>query len=299
VRLVEHAGDSVTLHASAVNVSYQEPFALLNPEKDRRQIDLPFAVVAHEMAHQWWGNALTPAAVEGAGLLTETLSWYSAFGVVEQTLGREHLQRLLEMMREVYLTPASRANVPLLRTDDQFLAYRKGPFAMYALGEYIGVEKVNGALRRLLDRHRSGHPLATPLDLYRELQAIAPASLHGLLADLFEANTFWELATEGMDTEPLHDGRWRVTLDVRARKVVVDENGAETEQPMDDSIEVGAFAGAPDRGHGEPLYLDTHRVRSGIQRITVTTSLKPARAGIDPRRLLIDVNGDDNFKELE
>jgi hypothetical protein len=83
------------------------------------------------------------------------------------------------MMREVYLTPASRANVPLLRADDQFLAYRKGPFAMYALGEYIGVEKVNGALRRLLDRHRSGHPPATPLDLYRERQAIAPESLQG------------------------------------------------------------------------------------------------------------------------
>ena len=53
VRLVEHAGDSVTLHASAINISHQEPFALLNPEKDIRQIDLPFAVIAHEMAHQW------------------------------------------------------------------------------------------------------------------------------------------------------------------------------------------------------------------------------------------------------
>ena len=215
VRLVEHAGDSVTLHAAAINISYQEPFALLNPEKDTRQIDLPFAVIAHEMAHQWWGNALTPAAVEGAGLLTETLSWYSALGVVENTLGRPHQQRLLEMMREVYLTPASRANVPLLRADDQFLAYRKGPFAIYALREYIGGAQVDRALRRLLDRHRSGQPpLPTPLDLYHELQAVAPESLQGLLADLFETNTFWELATERIDAEPLHDGRWQVTLNV-------------------------------------------------------------------------------------
>ena len=299
VRLVEHAGDSVTLHASPVNISYQEPFALLDPASDRRQIDLPFAVVAHEMAHQWWGNALTPAAVEGAGLLTETLSWYSALGVVEQALGREHLQRLLGMMREAYLTPASRANVPLLRADDQFLAYRKGPFAMYALREYIGAAQVDGALRRLLERHRSGHPLATPLDLYRELQAIAPEPRQGLLADLFETNTFWELATERVGAEPLHDGRWRVTLDVRARKVAVDEDGAETELPMDDLVEVGAFAGAADWGPGEPLYLERHRVRSGIQRISVITAREPARAGIDPRRLLIDVKGDDNLRELE
>lgn len=300
VRLVEHAGETVTLHASPVNISYQEPFALLDPEKDARQIDLPFAVVAHEMAHQWWGNALTPAAVEGAGLLTETLSWYSALGVVEKSLGRDHLQRLLDMMREVYLTPASRANVPLLRADDRFLAYRKGPFAMYALREYIGAAQVDGALRRLLDRHRSGRPpLPTPRDLYRELQAIAPEPLQGLLADLFETNTFWELATERVDAEPLPDGRWRVTLDVRARKVVVDEDGVETEVPMDDPIEIGAFAGAADRRPGEPIYLETHRVRSGIQRITVTAPRKPARAGIDPRRLLIDVKGDDNLRELK
>lgn len=299
VRLVEHAGDSVTLHASPVNISYQEPFALLDLEKDQRQIDLPFAVVAHEMAHQWWGNALTPAGVEGAGLLTETLAWYSALGVVEQALGREHQQRLLEMMREVYLRPASRANVPLLRADDQFLAYRKGPFAMYALGEYIGGDQVDGALRRLLDRHSSGTPpLPTPLDLYRELRAITPESVQGLLADLFETNTFWELATEGIDAEPLPDGSWRVTLDVRARKVGVDEDGAETEVPMDDLIEIGAFTGAVDRGPGEPLYLEKHRVRSGIQRITVIVPRAPARAGIDPRRLLIDVKGDDNLREL-
>jgi ABC-2 type transport system permease protein len=300
VRLIEHPGDSVTLHASPVNISYQEPFALLNPEKDPRRIDLPFAVVAHEMAHQWWGNALTPAGVEGAGLLTESLAWYSALGVVEQSLGREHLERLLEMMREAYLTPASRGNVPLLRADDPFLAYRKGPFAMYALREYLGADRLDGALRRLLDRHRSGQPpLPTPLDLYRELQAIAPESLRGLLADLFETNTFWELTTQSVGARRLPDGNWRVTLDVLARKVVVDEDGVEKDVPMDDPIEVGVFTGAADSGPGERLYLETHRVRSGRQRITVTTPREPARAGIDPRRLLIDINGRDNLKELD
>jgi hypothetical protein len=300
VRLIEHPGDSVTLHASPVNISYQEPFALLNPDQDPRQIDLPFAVIAHEVAHQWWGNGLTPAAVEGAGLLTETLAWYSAFGVVERTFGREHLLRLLEMMREVYLTPASRANVPLLRADNQFLAYRKGPFAMYAMREYIGGGQVDQALRRLLDRYGAGQPpLPTPLDLYRELRAIAPERLGGLLADLFETNTYWELATERAYPEALLDGTWRLSLDIRARKVVVDEEGAETEVPMDDWVEVGAFTDADEGRPGEPLYLETHRVRSGLQRITVTLPRAPVRAGIDPRRLLIDVNGNDNLRAVE
>ena len=231
VRLVEHPGDSVLLHASPVNISYEEGFSLLNPDTDPRTIDFPFAVAAHEVAHQWWGHMLTPAPVEGAALLSESLAWYSALGVVEETFGREHLRRLLGMMRGVYLIPSARANVPLLRADDWFLAYRKGPFAMYALREYVGAEPVNGALRRLLERHGAGRPpLATSLDLYRELQAVTPESLHSLLVDLFEANTFWELATQSVAAEQTSTGEWQVTLDVQARKVVVDTAGVETER---------------------------------------------------------------------
>jgi hypothetical protein len=93
-------------------------------------------------------------------------------------------------------------------------------------------------------------------------------------------------------------GAWQVSLDVRARKVVVDENGVETELPMDDLIEVGVFAGADGGGLGETLYLQRHRVRSGAQRITITVPRQPARAGIDPRHLLFDVEGEDHVREI-
>jgi hypothetical protein len=299
VRLVEHPGGSVLLHASPINISYEEGFSLLNPDGDPRDIDLPFAVVAHEVAHQWWGHALIPAEVEGAALLTESLAWYSALQVVERTFGPEHLERLLGMMRRAYVTPRARADVPLLRADDWFLAYRKGPFAMHALREYVGVERVNAALRRLIERHASGTPpLPTSLDLYRELQAVTPASLQYLLVDLFERNTFWELATHKVAAVQTKAGDWEVTLDVQASKMAVDTAGVETEVPMDDLIEVGVFASAADGDPGEPLYLRMHRVVSGKQRITVTVPNKPARAGIDPRSLLIDVKGEDNLQTI-
>lgn len=53
IRFVERPGDSVSAHASPVNISYQEGFALMNPHADPRGFDFPFAVVAHEVAHQW------------------------------------------------------------------------------------------------------------------------------------------------------------------------------------------------------------------------------------------------------
>ena len=297
LRLVEHPGAGNSLHAAPINIAYEEGFALFDPARDPRALDFPFAVVAHEVAHQWWGNQVTPADVEGGRLVTEGLAWYSAMQVVERTYGREHLRRLLAAMREAYASPRARAGVPLLRATEYFDAYRKGPFAMYALREYVGEARVNAALRRLLAQHGAGAPpRPTSLDLYRALQAATPDSLRPLLADLFERNTYWELAATRVAAEPAATGAWRVTLDVWARKVAVDTAGAETELPMNDLVEVGVFAATQDAGLGEPLYLRLHRVHAGAQRITVTVPRTPAQAGIDPRNLLIDVKADDHRK---
>jgi hypothetical protein len=301
IRLVEHPGHGLGMHAESTTIDYQEGFPLLNPEDDPQGLDLPFYVVAHEVAHQWWGTQLTPARVEGAGLLTESLASYSAYKVVEGTYGHEHLRRLLGRLWTANEIPRMRAAAPLLRADDSILYYRKGPFAMYALSRYIGEERINNALRRLLEEHGSGAPpLPTSLDLYRELQAVTPDSLQSLLHDLFEANTFWELETERATAEQTEAGTWQVTLDVQARKAVVDSEGVENELPMDDWVEIGVFAPAEDgNGSGEPLYLQRHRIRSGKQTITVTVPREPTRAGIDPYHLLIDLEMHDNIEEVK
>ena len=300
ISLVERPGHGMGMHAEAGMITFQEGFSLLNPESGPQGLDLPFYVVAHEAAHQWWGSGLA-ARVEGAGLLSESLASYAGYQVVEKTYGHEHLRRLLGRLRMTDDIPHSRAAVPLLRAADSYAAYRKGPFAMYTLSEYIGEERVNKALRRLLAKHRSGAPpLLTSLDLYRELQAVTPDSLQYLLHDLFEANTFWELETEGATAEETDAGAWQVTLDVRARKVVVDEAGVETEVPMDDWVEIGVFAPAEEgKDSGEPLYVQMHRIRPGEQTITVTVPRKPARAGIDPDNLLIDLETDDNIRSVK
>jgi hypothetical protein len=203
-------------------------------------------------------------------------------------------------MRESYRDPRSRADVPLLRASDFFLGYRKGPFAMYALREYVGQDSVDLAWRRLRARHASREPpLATSLDLYRELQAVTPDSLQGLLSDLIERNTFWELQATGASVQQSASSEWQVTLDVAARKVVVDTAGAETVMPMDDLIEIGVYAPAEDHeSPGRPLYLAMHRIRTGSQTITITVRERPRRAGIDPRHLLIDMRPSDNLVDV-
>jgi hypothetical protein len=299
VRLVENAARGMGMHAEATTIDYGEGFSLFNPAIDPRRIDLPFAVVAHEMGHQWQVGF---APVEGAGLLTESFAWYSALGVVRDEYGLEHLRRLMRFFRQPYPIPPIRQSVPLLRGMDPYAAYRKGPFALYALTEYIGEDRVNLAFRRVLEAHPPGgaNP-ATSLDLYRELQAVTPAPLQYLLHDLLAANTYWELETERAAAKQTEAGAWQVTLDVRARKVVVDPAGVETEVPMDEMVEVGVFAPAGRSGpdFGETLYLQKHRIRTGAQTITVDVPREPADAGIDPFHLLIEQERFDNVDEVE
>ena len=280
-------------------IGYTTNFSLLNPEGDSRGFDLPFAVVAHEVAHQWWGHQLIPAYVEGVPLITESLAWYSALGVVEQRYGQEHLQNLLNAMRKAYLHPRSRAALPLLKSVDiKFDGYRKGPFATYALREYVGEEQVNRALRNLLNKFGSGEPpYATSLDFYAEIQEVTPDSLHYLLRDLFEANTFWELETKKAGIELADEGNWLVSVEVFARKVTVDTAGKEREVPMDDLIEIGVFGNGKEGIHNA-LYLKKQRIHSGANRIVVKVPEKPEAAGIDPRNLLIDTEVHDNVKRV-
>lgn len=305
LRLVENPGQGMGAHSEPTTIDYTEGFSRFNPADDSLGLDFPFAIIAHEIAHQWWGAQLPYAPVEGAGLLTESPAWYSAMGVVEETYGRAHLRRLLRFFRQPYPIPPIRQSVPLLRGRDPYAAYRKGPFALFAMSEYMGKEQVNGAYRRLLEKHSSGaRPPATSLDLYRELQAVTPDTLKPLLHDLFAANTFWELKTEQTTATQTTTGPWQVTLRVTARKVTVDSAGVETVRPMDEWVDIGVFAPtkeSEDFNHdfGETLYFQRHRIRSGEQILIVTVPRRPADAGIDPYHLLIDLEPFDNVEQVK
>lgn len=285
IRLIEYPGHGSGLHAESTTITHQEGLSLMNPEDNPQALDFVFAVIAHEMGHACRGIRYAP--VEGAGLLSESLAWYRAMRVLEKTYGTEHLNRLrAQMLREAPIPP-KRINLPLLQAATPYLNYRKGPFAMYALDEYLGEEQVRTALQRLHEKQVPGAPPAISLDLYSELQAVTPDSLGYLLHDLFEANIIWSFDTERTSAVQTEAGDWQVTLDVRARKVLVDTAGVETSLPLDDWVEIGVFA--PSEGvdwPGEPLYLQKHRITSERQTITVPVPQRPAVAGIDPYDLL-------------
>jgi hypothetical protein len=298
--VVERPGNGTGMHADAAMITHAEGFAFWRPRDRAGSLDLPSAIVAHEMGHQW---NVPPAFVEGLPVMSESLAWYAAMQVLRKSYGDAQLRHLLSFMRSPYPFAPIRRGEPLLRGLDPYMSYRRGPFALHALTEYMGVDRVNTALRRLIEKHSSGEPpLATTLDLYRELQAVTPDSLKYLLHDLFEVNTFWELETARVTAEKNADSTWQVTLHLKARKVVVDSAGVETVVPMDEWVPIGVFARGERRDKlSAPLYLKMHRIRSGEQTITVTVPRRPVLAGIDPHHLLDweEREDDDNIEGVE
>jgi ABC-2 type transport system permease protein len=292
--IVERPGSTgMGMHAEPSMIYYSEGVAFWSSRTGQRSFDFPYAVMGHEMAHQW---ALPYAMVEGLPFLAEGLAWYFGMNMVRESRGDWQFRRLMQFMRLPYPHAPIRRGEPLLRALDPYQAYRKGPFAMYALSEYVGQDRVNGVLRRLFQKHNSpGASQATTLDLYRELQAVTPDSLKPLLHDLFEVNTFWDLKVERVVAEQQADGTWQVTLEVRARKTAYDTAGVETDVPMDDWVEIGVF-GEGERGDelGRPLHLEKHRIRSGEQTITITVSGRPVLTGIDPFHVLDWDEGEDD-----
>lgn len=258
-------------------------------------VDYPFFVTAHEVAHQWWGHQAVPADVQGAAMLSETLAEYSALMVMEEEHGRRRIGRFLRHELDQYLrgrTMERRGEMPLaLVENQQYVHYNKGALAMYALRDYAGEAAVNGALRAFLDEVRDASgPYPTSLDLLEHLYAATPDSLHGLVEDLFETVTFWDLAAVRAVGTELPGGRFRVDLTVRGTKSRAGPLGEVERVPMDDLVEIGVFGSDPN----EPIWLGKVRLGEGERTFRLTVGERPLRAGVDPLHKLIDRDLSDN-----
>jgi ABC-2 type transport system permease protein len=301
VRIVEFPRYQTFAQSFPNTIPYSEGIGFIARVEDPlTDIDYPFYVTAHEVAHQWWGHQTIGGDVQGSTLLIETLSQYSALMVMEKEFGPDQIKRFLEYELDSYLTGRAferEREMPLLRVEDQgYIHYNKGAVVMYALRDYIGEEQVNSALRAFLEVTRFQQPpYTTALELYQHLQAATPDSLSYLLRDMFEEITLYENRASEATSDRLPDGRHRVRIDVVGVKLQADSLGNESPVAMRDLVEIGVF-GVAERGEGDGavLYLSKHRIVDGEQTIEVIVDAVPATAGIDPMHKLIDRNSSDN-----
>jgi hypothetical protein len=296
VRILEFPRYESFAQAFPNTIPYSEAIgfiAKVNP-KDPRDVDYPYYVTAHEIAHQWWAHQVIGANVQGATLMSETLAQYSALMVLKRRFGDAKMKRFLRYELDNYLRGRAterKKELPLFRNENQqYIHYNKGSLAMYALQDAIGEDNVNRALAAYIRKVAYQEPpYTTSRELLAEFRAVTPADYQYLIADLFETITLYENRALSATSRDKGNGRHDVTLRFTAKKERVDDAGALKEAPMDDWVDVGVL-GADDA----LLYLRKHRIRSGETTLTVEVQGKPLRAGIDPVTKLIDRRPDDN-----
>ena len=305
VRIIEFPRVASFAQAFPGTMPYSESVGFIADLRDPESIDHVFYIVAHEIAHQWWAHQVIGANMQGATALSETLAQYSSLMVMEKEYGRDQMRKFLEYEMDRYLRSRGTdvlKEKPLLRVEaaQGYIHYQKGSLVMYLLKEMIGEEAVNRALRQVIGRYAyAAPPHPTSWVLLDALRAETPEEYQSLLTELFEEIVLFSNRTMEAKAVRLDSGEFEVTLTAEARKFKADEEGAEAETPVNDWIEIGAFA-EPEKGKkfGKTLYRERIKVKETKIVHTFRVPERPARAGIDPFHLLVDRVKDDNLKDV-
>lgn len=169
---VEAAGLSGgTEHASAI--FYGE--SSITPQSSVR-------IVAHEIAHQWWGNAVTERDWNDVWL-SEGFATYFTLLYQEHWKGRDAFVRGLQQSRDVvFTTERALPNTPIIHENlvdmakvTNRLIYEKGGWTLHMLRSLIGTDAFWEGIRRYHARYKDAN--ASTDDLRRVFEEVSGLEL--------------------------------------------------------------------------------------------------------------------------
>ncbi|SFP85317.1 ABC transporter permease/M1 family aminopeptidase [Hymenobacter arizonensis] len=290
-------------------VPFSEGAGFIDDLRDPTKPDLAFFITNHELAHQWWGHQLVGANVQGSSMLVESLAEYSAIMTAKHEFTPEKMQQFMRRELDNYLRgrrQERKKEQPLMLCESQpYIHYYKGGMVFYALQDYIGEDKLNGALRAFITKNRyQTRPYPNSADLMTYLHQATPDSLQYLLHDMFETITLYKNELKTATYTPRPDGKFDVSLTIKAEKLRADSLGNEKSIAMADYIDLGIFG--PDKSLGEawdvrgkPLFLKKVKLTKPETTFHFVVNEKPAKAGVDPYQKLIERYYYDNVKPLD
>lgn len=301
VRIIEFPRYARFAQAFPNTIPFSESIGFIARVDDNnpKEVDYPFYVTAHEVAHQWWAHQVISGNSKGGTVLVETLAQYSALMVMKHTYGDATMRRFLQFELDRYLQGRSqerKKELPLARNENQdYIHYAKGSLAMYLLQDQIGEDKVNQALRLVIARHANkGAPYPSSTALTRALREVTPAEQQYVIDDLFDSITLYENRAISAVAHTLPDGQYEVTLKVTSNKLKADELGVEKEVPLKDWMDIGI-----DDKDGKALLRQRQLINQKEMVFKLVVKDLPAKAGIDPDIKYVDRKPDDNLIKVE
>ncbi|MCC7132687.1 MAG: M1 family metallopeptidase [Gemmatimonadales bacterium] len=232
-------------------------------------------VVIHEIAHQWFGNAVTESDWDDVWL-SEGFATYFTLLYIEHAYGRDEFLRGLEDSRQTVMAFAARnpaytiVHQNLSRMEDVTSShtYQKGSWVLHMLRGVVGSEAFQRGIRTYYQRHFNAN--ATTADFRRAMEEASGREL-GWFFDqwLYRPGTL-EIA-----------GRW--SYDARARQVrlaldQVQTDGSQFRMPIEVAVHY--------RGQAVPAI---HRLELNAKAnaFTIDAPSEPDDVRLDPNRWVL------------
>ena len=204
------------------NITFSENIGFLTKNDDKT--DATFLVTAHEAAHQWWGNILTPAKGPGGDFLSEGMAHFSTLLLFDQVKGprgrmefakglesRYGDRRRVDDERPMYDVDAS-------READETVVYDRGGWVFWMLYDYLGHERALAGYRAFIQTWSRSRDHAALQDLVAALRPYAadPTAYDPFVAQWFEGRVMPEYrVVEAKKTK--QGGGYEVVATVRNR----------------------------------------------------------------------------------
>lgn len=220
---------------------------------------------AHEIAHQWFGDAVTAADWHHVWL-SEGFATYGEALFYEHAEGQQKFREVMRRSRERYFRFAERADEPILDTTItnymQLLNannYSKAAWVLHMLRNVVGEDKFWEGLAAYYLQFKNGNALT------QDFQAVME-NISGKSLDWFFMQ--W-LKQPGY---PKLEGQW--FWDSSSKTVNLELRQIQTGKPFYLPLEIAVQPGKPEKIHGE--------MKDGYLQLAFPANKPPAKLDIDP-----------------
>ena len=181
-------------------------------------------LLAHEVAHQWWGNVVAPAGYRSDWIM-ESLANYAALEMLERRKGEEALNRVMALYRRELVSLMKNGQ----RVDSagplelgqrlnelggpeawRIITYEKGSWVMHMLRQRMGREAFEEMMRRLV-RDYANRPLSNE-DFQKMASEYVPAGEPDRSLDLFFDTWVYGTGIPRLRLKPPGNGHKEYTL---------------------------------------------------------------------------------------
>ncbi len=279
--------------------------------RDEETPDLPFYITAHEVSHQWWGDQVNPAKVQGQTLISETLAQYSALSIFRNTFSKDQVDEFLEWNMRQYFKQRPQESVEemplhLVESGQDYIYYRKGLIAMNAFQKLVSEEAVNAALAQFItdwnsfsgDKHLDSNRYPISTDLLGYFYAVTPDSLINEVKEIFEEIVIYDNKIEQVGAQELSSNQFEVKLKLSLNKLRV--VGIENEQALEFTrpIEISFYQFDES---GKKTLIEKIEIKENFKEsdYTYTFSQRPDLLVLDPDLTFLDKNISDNKRQID